>query len=160
MDSSSFKDLSNSILNLFEKNEHNCKNIRVMEFHKRINSFIGDIDDFYSWVKPKLEEFFETFNEFFLFSPDEQIKRRRYYEYVAMMKSKTFKKATFKKRMIESLKLDIASCVQDGEHSGEYPYPEEQRRIIFLNFIKNYVQRLFLMDIIWVCPALSIGVQL
>lgn len=160
MDSLSFKDLSNSILNLFEKgeNKHNCinvlgKNVGTMEFHERLfNSFIGDIDDFYSWAKPKLEEFFQTFNKNYLLSPDERINRRRYYEYEVIVKSKTFKQTSFKKKMMKSLKLDIASCLQDGEYSGEYTDTEEHRRILFLNFIKTYVRRLFLIDIIWVCP--------
>lgn len=157
MDPPKFEDFSESISNLFEskgKYWHNCihvlgANVGLMEFHKRLfNSFIGNIDGFHSWAKPKLDDFFTSFVKDHFLSSNERVNRRRHFEYEEIVVSKSYKKNTFKKKMMEAIKLDIASCLnEDGEYAGECTDTEENRRLLFLNFIKNYVLRLFLIPI-------------
>lgn len=154
MNSLTFRDLSNSILNLFEKKDerlHNCidllgGNVGLMGVHKTlITSFIGYIDEFYNWLKPKLEEFFEHFDTHFR-TKNERINRRRYYRYESIIKSKSCKRRAFKREMMNEIKLDIISFLKDGEYVGEYTDTEENRRMLLLNCIKDYVYRSFLID--------------
>lgn len=158
MNSLKFTDLSKSILSLFEHDPrnyttHDCIHLlgggvaRMGMTKQRITGFIGDIDDFRNWVKPKLDAFFSTFDKYYFFTRNERINRRRNYIYEKIVKSKACKRIAFKRKMMVELDLDITSFLKDGEFDGEYTDTEENRRILFLNCIKNYVHRLFLTDV-------------
>lgn len=137
-----FKDLSNSILSLFEKNSssaymYNCINVlggtvAMMELNYIvIELFIGDIGNFYEWLKPKLYKFFENYN----------------YVYESVVKSKSCKRIAFKRKMMKELYLDISAFISDGNFVGKYTDTEKNRLILFFNCIKNYIYRLFLINI-------------
>lgn len=152
-----FKDFSESISSLFEKTSdasvHNCievlgKNAGLMAFHKRLfESFIGNIDDFHTWAKPKLDQFFASLDKSYLTKENERVNRRRYFSYEEIVLSNKYKRTPFKKKMMEQIILDIAACLKDGVYVGEHMDTEEHRRLLFLNFIRNYVLRLFLIPI-------------
>lgn len=149
-----FTDLSNSILNLFKKCGYHyvCAdllggNVAMMDIHEwDLASFIGDIEDFHNWLKPKLDEFFKGFYMRYFCTQNSRINRRRHYIYQNVVKSKSCKKAVFRKKMMKELDLDRRSFIKDGVYDGEYTDREETRRILYLNCIKNYVHRLFLIN--------------
>lgn len=168
MDTFTFECLSDSILSLFEsipdysyynKYYQFEKLLRKYNFSKcvfykeRITSFIGDIDDFHDWLKLKLEEFFVDFGAHF-FTTNQRINRRRCIAYRKIVKS--IKRNPFKRKMMIELDSDIESCIvnelrmvydnTDYIYSGAYTDTVENRRMLFLSFIKNYVYRLFLIN--------------
>lgn len=161
----SFENLSKSILSLFEtvsnygNDYYHCEQLlKKYDFYKRphlkerIIAFVGDIDEFHDWLKPKLDEFFAygNFDKYFL-TPDERINQRRSIAYDKIFLSRLCKRKTFKRQMMIELDLDMESCIKRGRISGEYSYfgegmeNIENRRMFMLNCIKNYVHRLFLI---------------
>lgn len=154
----SFSELINSILSLFQQREDNGytvigiqllgKNVGLMEHHKRfIVSCIGKLDVFRDWLDLELEDFFEDFGTRYFCTTNERINRRRYFAYEKIVKSKLCRRDSFKKAMMQELLLDLTAFIHDGDFSGEFTDTEANRRMLFLNCIKNYVYRLFLIDV-------------
>lgn len=121
---------------------------------KLLCAFIGDIDEFYQVLRPILEEFFYDFGKHFFISND-QINRRRNTIYRKIVNSKACTRNPFKRQMMIELVSDIESCIVDSSkslyqdqyiYSGSYTDTVENRRKLFVNFIKNYIYRLFLID--------------
>lgn len=152
METLSFKDLLNSILSLFESTAdgYSYKGIVLlnktpggMEIYERaINLCIGGITDFHDYLKPKLVEFFTDFDKTFFFTQSERKNHRRFYRYESIVKSKLCRRDSFKRKMMKELFPDIALI-----NKYESFDTQENRRILFLNCIKNYVHRLFLIDV-------------
>lgn len=151
-----FDDLFYSILSLFEKSHgdtYHCVyllggTVAMKDVHEGIiTSFIGDIGEFYDWLKPKLEIFYNDFQEHF-HTDDERKNRRRRFVYESIVKLKACKRDTFKRNMMKDLMLDIlAFDVVDGAYVGEYTDTIANRRMLFYNCIENYINRLFLINI-------------
>lgn len=157
MDTLSFKDLSDSILSLFETNKeygyaYNCVlllDLNQVWMEAREHSIIqaiGELKDFHDWLEPRLEEFFTDFGVKYFCTPDKRMNQRRYYAYKNIVKNKSCKRKLFKRRMMKEFYLDITSFRRDGDFVGEYTQTEASRRILFFAGIKNYVFRLFLID--------------
>lgn len=158
MASLSFNELGNSILSLFERKKENHliyigiqflnPTCGAMELNERfIESCIGKIDDFRDWLDPELYEFFRDFGARYFCSSNERINRRRYFAYEKIVKSKLCKRDSFKRAMMKELLLDLSAFKHNAEFSGPFTDTEVNRRKLFLNCIKNYVYRLFLIDV-------------
>lgn len=153
-----FSEIGNSILSLFERKKDNqyniigiqllSKNVGFMENHERfIESCIGKIDAFHDWLDVELYDFFKDFGTRYFSSSNERINRRRHLAYEKIVTSKLCKRDSFKKTMMQDLLLDLTAFIHNAEFSGEFTDTEENRRMLFLNCIKNYVHRLFLIDV-------------
>lgn len=150
----SFTDLSNAILSMFEKNGHHFNfaeilggTVAMMDIHEYdFTSFIGNIEDFHDWLKPKLDQFFKGFYSRYFCTLNPRKNRRRQFIYQTVVKSKSCKKITFKRKMMNELNLDRISFLNEGKYDGDFTDTEENRRILFLNCIINYVYRLFLIN--------------
>lgn len=164
----SFENLSKSILSLFvlvptcgipsyftcEKLLNERGNI---DYGDKINSFIGEIDEFHDWLKPKLEELFNDFNKYF-FTSIERMNRRRMLAYEDIVKCNWCNRLLFKRQMMKELKIDMDSYIKNCRLSnGEIRCTflkknmdtEEGRRLVFFKCIKDYVHRLFLINDDW-----------
>lgn len=156
MDSLTFKELTNSILSLFERQSDNAyvyngvrlltTNVAESEICENIIEMcVGNIDDFRKWLSPQLDAFFVDFERSYFHTLNERINHRRQYAYEKIVKLKTCKRASFKRKMMEEFNLDLISFLHHGIFLEETK-TEINRRNIFLNCIKNYIYRLFLID--------------
>lgn len=147
IDSEAFKKLSETILKLFEiepsKSSLNYEYIKIiggtvawmLTVDRCLRKVIGEISQFHVWLRPKLDEFFENFFENFHMD-DDRLNTRRFYPYESLILKNGCKNKRFKKKMVEELHLDMCSMLESKEN-------DENRRIIFLNCIKNFVYRTF-----------------
>lgn len=148
--SKSFDQFANSIINLFEVKKSKPRisydfinimggTVAWLEVLDRcMRSVIGEINPFHTWLKPQLTEFFESFFENF-HTDDDRLDTRRFYPYENLILKNGYKHKSFKKKMVDELYLDICSMFVSKES-------EENRRIMFLNCIKNFTYRTFMIN--------------
>lgn len=158
LNSESFDILAKSILTLFRKNDsdYDCDYVNLTSNGtvassdiqcSTIEKVVGDVDKFHDWLRPRLMFFFQSFYSL-LQTGQKRANKRSHYVYSNLILEKVCKRKTFRKKMANEFLLDLLAMT-DSETKTFYEGldTEVKRRIAFLNCIKNYVYRLFLINV-------------
>lgn len=160
----SFQGLITCVLSLFKKPYRyanpNCVTVLracdIISNRYLFEKFIGDIECFGEWMEPEFLNFIKNVEQQNFHTNDEWMNRRRLLAYEDIVNSRQCSRNDFKARMMTSLKLDIEAFQMRAYFVGDYTDTEEGRRFLFLNCIKNYINRLFLVEPISVTPPKNI----